>query len=195
MGIRCSVTRELHFQDCRIPASNMLYKENRGFRVAMDTLDKSRPGIGAQAVGIAQGALEDALRHAQQRVQFGQPITSFQAVQHILADMATAIEASRYLVYRAAVAVDNSESGASALAAMAKVMASDTSMKVTTDAVQVCGGTGYMREFPLEKRMRDAKITQIYEGSNQIQRNIIGLDLVRNAAGERIAGPFKISKI
>lgn len=182
MGIRCSVTRELHFQDCRIPASNMLYKESRGFRVAMDTLDKSRPGIGAQAVGIAQGAIEEALRHAQQRIQFGQPITSFQAVQHMLADMAMMVEASRWLVYRAAVAVDNDEKGASSLAAMAKVLASDTAMKVTTDAVQVCGGTGYMREFPLEKRMRDAKITQIYEGSNQIQRNIIGLDLVRSAA-------------
>ena len=182
MGIRCSVTRELHFQDCRIPASNMLYKESRGFRVAMDTLDKSRPGIGAQAVGIAQGALEESLRHAQQRVQFGQPITSFQAIQHLLADMATSIEAARWLVYRSAAAVDDGEKGASAIAAMAKVFASDMAMRVTTDAVQVAGGSGYMREYPLEKRMRDAKITQIYEGSNQIQRNIIGLDLVRSMA-------------
>jgi butyryl-CoA dehydrogenase len=182
MGIRASVTRELHFQDCRIPASNMLYKENRGFRVAMDTLDKSRPGIGAQAVGIAHGALYEALEFAKQRVQFGQPITAFQAIQHILADMATLVEAARNLVYRSAVAVDKDEKHASMLAAMAKVFASDVAMKVTTDAVQVCGGSGYMREYPLEKRMRDAKITQIYEGTNQIQRNIIALDLIRQTA-------------
>jgi alkylation response protein AidB-like acyl-CoA dehydrogenase len=182
MGIRTSITRELHFQDCRIPASNMLYKESRGFRVAMDTLDKSRPGIGAQAVGIAAGALRESLEFAQQRVQFGTPITSFQAIQHMLADMATAVEAARLLVYRSAVAVDNNERNSSSLAAMAKVFASDTAMKVTTDAVQVCGGSGYMREYPLEKRMRDAKITQIYEGTNQIQRNIIALELVRSTA-------------
>lgn len=181
MGIRTSVTRELHFQDARIPASNMLSKENRGFRVTMDTLDKSRPGIGAQAVGIAQGALEEAIDFARQRVQFGVPITSFQAVQHMLADMATATMAARQLVYRAGMAVDNEESNSSALAAMAKVFASDTAMKVATDAVQVCGGSGYMRDYPVEKRMRDAKITQIYEGSNQIQRTIIALDLIRHA--------------
>jgi alkylation response protein AidB-like acyl-CoA dehydrogenase len=182
MGIRCSVTRELHFDNVRVPASNMMYKENFGFRVAMDTLDKSRPGIGAQAVGIAAGAIEEALAFAKQRVQFGQPVTAFQAVQHLLANMATATEAARWLVYRAAQAVDQDEQGASALAAMAKVFASDTAMQVSTDAVQVCGGSGYMREYPLEKRMRDAKITQIYEGSNQIQRNIIGLELVRRTA-------------
>jgi alkylation response protein AidB-like acyl-CoA dehydrogenase len=181
MGIRCSVTRELHFDNVRVPASNMLYKVNRGFRVAMDTLDKSRPGIGAQAVGIAQGAIEDALEFAKQRVQFGHPITSFQAIQHMLADMAIAVEASRWLVYRAAVAVDNGEPVASSMAAMAKVLASDSAMRVTTDAVQVAGGTGYMREFTLEKRMRDAKITQIYEGTNQIQRNIIALDMIRRS--------------
>ena len=182
MGIRTSVTRELHFQDCRIPASNMLYKENRGFRVAMDTLNKSRPGIGAQAVGIADGALRESLEFAQQRVQFGKPVTSFQAVQHLLADMATGVEAARLLVYRSAQAVDLNEKGASSLAAMAKVFSSDVAMKVTTDAVQVCGGSGYMKEYPLEKRMRDAKITQIYEGTNQIQRNIIALDLIRSTS-------------
>jgi alkylation response protein AidB-like acyl-CoA dehydrogenase len=185
MGIRSSVTRELHFQDCRVPTSNLLYKENFGFRVAMDTLDKSRPGIGAQALGIAHGALREATEFAQNRVQFGQPVTGFQAVQHMLADMAIACEASRWLVYRSAVAVDNGEPGASAMAAMAKVFASDTAMKVTTDAVQVCGGSGYMREYPLEKRMRDAKITQIYEGTNQIQRNIIALDLIRRTARKK----------
>jgi alkylation response protein AidB-like acyl-CoA dehydrogenase len=185
MGIRTSVTRELHFQDCRIPASNMLYKENRGFRVAMDTLDKSRPGIGAQAVGIASGALEEAMDFATERVQFGQPVTGFQAVQHMLADMATAVEAARLLVYRGAVAVDEGDKRASQLAAMAKVYASDVAMKVTTDAVQVCGGSGYMKEYPLEKRMRDAKITQIYEGTNQIQRNIIALELIRQHAQKK----------
>lgn len=173
MGIRCSVTRELHFDNCRIPASHLLYKEGRGFRVAMDTLDKSRPGIGAQAVGIAAGAIEEALEFARTRVQFGQTIASFQAIQHMLADMATQVEAARWLVYRSAQAVDNGEPKASSLAAMAKVFASDTAMKVTTDAVQVCGGTGYMREYPVEKRMRDAKITQIYEGTNEIQRVVI----------------------
>ncbi|MFP4382033.1 MAG: acyl-CoA dehydrogenase family protein [Candidatus Sumerlaeia bacterium] len=180
MGIRCSVTRELHFQDCRVPASNMIYKENRGFRVTMDTLDNSRPGIGAQAVGIAHGALREALEFAHQRVQFGQPVTSFQAVQHLLADMAIQVEAARNLVYRAAYAMDQKDKAGSSLAAMAKVFASDTAMKVSTDAVQVCGGSGYMREYPVEKRMRDAKITQIYEGTNQIQRNIIALDLIRS---------------
>ncbi|HUT25898.1 MAG TPA: acyl-CoA dehydrogenase family protein [Sumerlaeia bacterium] len=182
MGIRCSVTRELHFEDCRIPAGCLLYKEGRGFRVAMDTLDKSRPGIGAQAVGIAAGAIEEALEFARTRVQFGQTIASFQAIQHMLADMATQVEAARWLVYRSAQAVDNDEPRASSLAAMAKVFASDTAMKVTTDAVQVCGGTGYMREYPVEKRMRDAKITQIYEGTNQIQRTIVALELIRAAA-------------
>ena len=160
----------------------MLYKENRGFRVAMDTLDKSRPGIGAQAVGIAEGALMEALNFANTRIQFGVKITSFQAVQHMLADMAIGVEASRALVYRSAYAVDHGEPNASSLAAMAKVFASDTAMKVTTDAVQICGGTGYMREYPVEKYMRDAKITQIYEGANQIQRNIIALDLIRKTA-------------
>lgn len=182
LGIRCSVTRELHFQDVRVPATAMLNKENRGFRVAMDTLDKSRPGIGAQAVGIAEGALMEALNFANTRIQFGVKISSFQAVQHMLADMATGIEAARALVYRGAYAVDTNEPNASSLAAMAKVFASDTAMKVTTDAVQICGGTGYMREYPVEKYMRDAKITQIYEGANQIQRNIIALELIRKTA-------------
>ena len=182
LGIRCSVTRELHFQDVRVPASNMLYKENRGFRVAMDTLDKSRPGIGAQAVGIAHGAMMEALNFANTRIQFGVKISSFQAVQHMLADMAIGVEAARALVYRGAYAVDHADPNASSLAAMAKVFASDTAMKVTTDALQVCGGTGYMREFPVEKYMRDAKITQIYEGANQIQRNIIALEMIRKTA-------------
>jgi len=185
MGIRCSTTCELHFSDCKIPASNLLYKESRGFRVAMDTLDKSRPGIGAQAVGIAQGAMEEAIKFAKQRVQFGQTIVSFQVIQHMLADMATAIEAARLLVYQAARAVDTNASDQSKIAAMAKVFASDTAMKVTTDALQICGGTGYMREYPLEKYMRDAKITQIYEGTNQIQRNIIALELIKESQSKK----------
>jgi butyryl-CoA dehydrogenase len=182
LGIRCSPTCELHFEDCKIPHDNMLYKENRGFRVAMDTFDKSRPGIGAQAVGIAQGALDEAIAFAKTRVQFGQPISSFQAIQHMLADMATQIEAARLLVYHAARAIDSDAKDASKLAAMAKVFASDTAMKVTIDAIQVCGGTGYMRDYPMEKYMRDAKITQIYEGTNQIQRTIIALALVRESS-------------
>lgn len=184
LGIRCSVTKELHFQDCRIPKENLLGKLNRGFRVAMDTLDKSRPGIGAQAVGIAQGALDQAIDFAYNRVQFGQKITSFQAIQHMLADMATSIQAARLMVYHGARAVDQGAKDASKLAAMAKVFASDTAMKVTTDALQVCGGTGYMREYPVEKYFRDAKITQIYEGTNQIQRNIIALELIREFASQ-----------
>jgi alkylation response protein AidB-like acyl-CoA dehydrogenase len=179
LGIRASTTRELHFEDVRVPAENLLYKENRGFRVAMDTFDKSRPGIGAQAVGIAQGAMEEAINFARQRVQFGQPVTSFQAIQHMLADIATNIEAARLLVYHAARAVDADASDASKLSAMAKTFASDVAMRSTVDAIQVCGGSGYMRDYPLEKYMRDAKITQIYEGTNQIQRTIIALELIK----------------
>jgi len=182
LGIRCSPTCELHFEDCKIARENMLYKENRGFRVTMNTLDKARPGIGAQAVGIAQGALDEAIAFAKNRVQFGQPISSFQAIQHMLADMATQIEAARLLVYHAARAVDCDAKDTAKIAAMAKVFASDVAMKVTVDAIQVCGGTGYMRDYPVEKYMRDAKITQIYEGTNQIQRTIIALALVKESS-------------
>jgi len=185
LGIRASATCELHFQDCRIPKENLIGREGQGFRVTMETLDKSRPGIGAQAVGIAQGALDQALEFATQRVQFGQPISSFQAVQHMLADLATQIEAARLLVYRAAQATDAGDPEASKLAAMAKVYASDTAMKAGVDGIQICGGTGYMRDYPMEKYMRDAKITQIYEGTNQIQRNIIALELVKEFAKKK----------
>ena len=185
MGIRCSDTRELHFDDCRVPAENLLGKEGQGFRVAMNTLDKSRPGIGAQAVGIAQGAFDEAMNFAQHRHQFGVPISSFQAIQHLLADMATAIEAARLMVYQAARMIDSGDKDGSRIAAMAKMFASDAAMKVTTDALQVCGGTGYMREYPVEKMMRDAKITQIYEGTNQIQRNVIALALIREAKAKK----------
>jgi butyryl-CoA dehydrogenase len=182
MGIRASLTKELVFEDCAIPASNMLGKEGQGFVIAMKTLDKSRPGIGAQAVGIAQGAFDTAVDYAKQRVQFGKPIIAFQAINFMLADMATQIEAGRALVYSVARYIDSGGKGFSKPAAMAKVFASDMAMKVTTDAVQVLGGYGYMREYPVEKMMRDAKITQIYEGTNQIQRLVIGHSIVKEAS-------------
>ncbi len=185
LGIRCSDTCELRFEDCRVPKENLLGKKNRGFLVAMATFEKSRPGIGAQAVGIAQGALDEAIEFARQRVQFGQPVSSFQAIQHMMADCAMQVEAARLLVYHAARAVDADAPDASKLSAMAKTFASDVAMKVTIDAIQMCGGSGYMREFPMEKYMRDAKITQIYEGTNQIQRTIIGLHLVKEAAARK----------
>ncbi len=182
MGIRCSATRELVFQDCKIHKSQILGKEGMGFIVAMRTLDMTRPGIGAQAVGIAQGALDESIKYARQRVQFGKPIISIQAIQHMLADMATQIEASRALVYSVARLVDSGSKEFTKEASMAKLIASDTAMFVTTQAVQILAGYGYMREYPVEKMMRDAKITQIYEGTNQIQRNQIGLALVKESA-------------
>ena len=185
LGIRCSDTRELRFENCRVPKENMLGKKNRGFRIAMNTFDKSRPGIGAQAVGIAAGALEEAIEFARTRIQFGQPVSSFQAIQHMMADCAMQIEAARLLVYQAARMVDANDPEASKISAMAKCYASDVAMKATIDCIQICGGNGYMREFPVEKYMRDAKITQIYEGTNQIQRTIIGLELIKEAAQKK----------
>ncbi len=182
MGIRSSIQKELVFEDCAIPASNLLGSEGQGFIIAMKTLDKSRPGIGAQALGIAQGAFEEATKYAKERVQFGKPIISFQAINFMLADMATQIEAARALVYSVARHIDTGAKGFSKYAAMAKVFASDMAMKVTTDAVQIFGGYGYMREYPVEKMMRDAKITQIYEGTNQIQRLVIGHSIVKEAS-------------
>lgn len=182
MGIRASSTRELVFDDCRIPKENVIGKEGLGFIIAMKTLDNARAGVGAQGVGVAQGAFEEAVKFARQRIQFGHPIISFQAVQHMLADMATEIEAARSLVYSVARYVDSGAKEISKQSAMAKVFATDVAMKVTTNAVQVMGGSGYMREYPVEKMMRDAKILQIYEGTNQIQRNVIGQALIREAA-------------
>jgi alkylation response protein AidB-like acyl-CoA dehydrogenase len=179
MGIRASATRELVFQDCRVPKTNILGKEGMGFLVAMRTLDQSRPGVASQAVGIAQGALDKAVAYAHERHQFGKPISSFQGMQFLLADMATQVEAARALTYAAARSIDSGEKDVSKVSAMAKVFASDTAMKVTTDAVQVFGGYGYMKEYPVEKMMRDAKITQIYEGTNQIQREVIALNLIK----------------
>ncbi len=185
MGIRCSATRELVFEDCRVPQENLIGREGMGFLIAMKTLDMTRPGIGAQSVGIAQGAFEEALKYSRERKQFGQSISSFQAIQHMLADMATQIEAARALVYAVARFIDSGAKEFSRESAMAKLFASDIAMNVTTNAVQIMGGYGYMRDYPVEKMMRDAKITQIYEGTNQIQRNIIALSLIKEASSWR----------
>jgi butyryl-CoA dehydrogenase len=183
MGIRASVTSELVFDNARVPAENLLAREGMGFIVAMKTFDISRPGVASQALGIAEGALEETLKYAHQRQQFGKNIVSFQGVQWMLADMAMQIEAARALIYGLADRIDRGETkDIGHLSAMAKVFASDVAMKVTTDAVQLLGGYGYMTDYPVEKMMRDAKITQIYEGTNQIQRNVIGTYLVREAA-------------
>ncbi|MFH0768702.1 MAG: acyl-CoA dehydrogenase family protein [Chloroflexota bacterium] len=182
MGIRASATRELVFEDCFVPEENLLGKEGMGFLVTLKTFDKVRPGIAAQAVGIAQGAMEAAVDYARQRVQFGHPIIALQAIQHMLADMAIQVEAARALTYAAARTVDSGAKQISEEAAMCKVFASDVAMKVTTDAVQVFGGVGYMRDYPIEKMMRDAKITQIYEGTNQVLRNTVALELRKRKA-------------
>ena len=181
LGIRASATREVIFTDCKVPKANLLSKEGMGFIVAMKTFDSSRPGVASQAVGIAQGAFDYAVEYARKRVQFGQPISNFQAIQHMLANMATDIEAARALVYATARMVDSGAKSVAKESAMAKLFASDTAMKVTVDAVQILGGYGYMREYPVEKYMRDAKITQIYEGTNQIQRNVIAAHLIKES--------------
>jgi alkylation response protein AidB-like acyl-CoA dehydrogenase len=178
MGIRASATCELVFEDCRIPKENLIGKEGSGFSVALRTLDRSRPGVAAQALGIAQGALDHALAYSRKRVQFGQPVSSFQATQFKFADMGTKIEAARALIYSVARMVDAGARDFSKEAAMAKLFASDVAMEVTTEAVQIFGGYGYMKEYPIEKYMRDAKITQIYEGTNQIQREEISKVLI-----------------
>lgn len=182
LGIRCSSTRELIFKDCFVPSSNLITKEGMGFIIAMKTFDNSRPGIAAQAIGIAQGALDLALKYANERVQFGQKISSFQGIQWMFADMATKIEAARALTYAVCRMIDRGEKDVSQESAQAKLFASDVAMEVTTNCLQVFGGYGYMREYPIEKYMRDAKITQIYEGTNQIQRNIIALKLIKSLA-------------
>ncbi|MEX2554244.1 MAG: acyl-CoA dehydrogenase family protein [Actinomycetota bacterium] len=179
MGIRGSPTREVILDGYRAEPEDLVGEENLGFTYAMRTLDFSRPTIGAQALGIAQGAFDLATAYAKERRQFGQPIAEFQGVGFMLADMAMRVEASRLLVYKAAAAVAEQDPRVSYWAAIAKAYASDTAMAVTTDAVQVLGGYGYMKDFPLERMMRDAKITQIYEGTNQIQRLVIARTLTR----------------
>ncbi len=185
MGIRASSTRELIFDNCRIPKNNIIAKEGMGFVVAMKTLDQSRTGVGAQGLGVAQGAFEEAVKFARDRHQFGHPIISFQAIQHMLADIAMQIEAARSLVYSVARYVDSGAKDLSKESAMAKTFATDVGMKVTIDALQIMGGAGYMKEYPVEKMMRDAKILQIYEGTNQIQRNVIGQALIKEAAKKK----------
>jgi len=182
MGIRTSATRELVFRNCLVPEANLLGKPGLGFVQAMRLFDKSRPGIGAQAVGLCQGALEAATDYAQERVQFDQPLITLPVVQQILADMAIQTEAARALVYAAARYVDSGAKNVTESSAAAKVFASDAAMKVTVDAVQICGGAGYMRDYPVEKMMRDAKILQIYEGTNQILRNAIAINLRKRKA-------------
>ena len=181
LGIRASSTRELIFTDCKVHKDNLLSREGMGFIIAMKTFDSSRPGVAAQAVGIAQGALDHAIKYAHERRQFNQPISSFQGIQFMLADMATQVEAARALIYASARMIDSGAKDISRASAMSKLFASDVAMKVTTDAVQVLGGYGYMRDYPVEKYMRDAKITQIYEGTNQIQRSVIALSLIKES--------------
>ena len=183
LGIRASATRELIFQDCRVPKENVLGRPGTGFFNAMKTFDMSRPGVAAQALGIAQGALDLAVNYSRERRQFGQPIAAFQGLRWMLADMAMKVEASRALIYAVARWIDSGKAKRSTMySAMTKCFASDVAMEVTTNAVQVFGGYGYMKEYPIEKYMRDAKITQIYEGTNQIQREEIGKGLISAAA-------------
>lgn len=178
LGIRSSTTYELVFEDCRVPKENLLGEVGQGFKIALSTLDGGRIGIGAQAVGIAQGAFDHALSYAREREQFGRPIGKFQGIQFMLADMATKIDAARLLVYRAAYLKDSGKPY-SKEAAMAKLYASETAMEVTTKAVQIFGGYGYTREYPVERMMRDAKITEIYEGTSEIQRVVIAANLLK----------------
>ena len=178
LGIRASPTVALHFTDCAIPAGQRLGAEGEGFKIAMATLDLTRPATGSMAVGLAQAALDAAVGYAKERQQFGQPIAAFQGIQFMLADMAMATHAARLMVHHAARQVDAGIRGNTLEASMAKCTAGDAAMKVATDAVQVFGGYGYTREFPVERFMRDAKIMQIYEGTNQIQRVIIAKELL-----------------
>ncbi len=184
MGIRASATRELVFRDCLIPEANIVGREGMGFIMTLRILDWSRPGIGAQALGVAQGALEAAVDYARQRVQFGHPIIALPAVQNMLADMAIQIEAARALIYAVARTIDSGAKQFTEESAMAKVFSSDVAMEVTTKAVQIFGGAGYMRDYPVEKMMRDAKITQIYEGANEMLRGTIAAEL-RKRRGQR----------
>jgi len=182
MGIRASSTRELVFKNCLIPEGNMVGREGMGFIMTMKVLDLSRPGIAAQATGLAQGALEAAVDYARQRIQFGHPIIAIPVVQNMLADMAIQVEAARLMTYAVARTIESGAKQFTEESAMAKVFASDTAMRVTTDAVQIMGGAGYMRDYPTEKMMRDAKITQIYEGANEVLRGAIAAELRKRKA-------------
>jgi acyl-CoA dehydrogenase len=179
LGIRGSPTAALHLTDCEVPVENRLGEEGEGYKIALKVLDGSRPAVGAQAVGIGQAALDASVAYAKERHQFGQPIAAFQGIQFMLADMAIGVHASRLLVHHAAALVDRGAPKTALESSMAKCFAADTAVKVATDAVQIFGGYGYTREYPVERFMRDAKITQIYEGTNQIQRVVIARELTR----------------
>jgi alkylation response protein AidB-like acyl-CoA dehydrogenase len=187
MGIKGSTTGELFFSDCRVPAANLIGEEGDGFKIAMRILDRSRPGIAAQALGIAQGATDYALEYAKSRETMGEPIAEHQLVAAKLADMETRCEAGRGLLYKAGLMMDEDAPGLTKLSAMAKLFCSDTAMDVTTEAVQILGGYGYIKEYPVERMMRDAKITQIYEGTNEIQRLVIAREMVREARSSVLA--------
>jgi alkylation response protein AidB-like acyl-CoA dehydrogenase len=186
MGIRASPTYQLHFDNCKIPKENLLGREGGGLLVAQATFDVSRPGVAAQALGIAQGAMDEAFAYARTRRQFGQAVISFQSMQHKLANMAMEIEAARALLYQTARLISaGGKQRWTKESAMVKCYCSDVAMRVTVEAVQMCGGIGYMRDFPVEKFMRDAKITQIYEGTNEIQRNEIAMMMIKEAAQKK----------
>jgi alkylation response protein AidB-like acyl-CoA dehydrogenase len=187
MGIKGSTTGELFFNDCRVPAGNLIGDEGEGFKIAMRILDRSRPGIAAQALGIAQGATDYALEYAKNRETMGEPIAEHQLVAGKLADMETRCEAARGLLYKAGSMIDEDAPGLTKVSAMTKLFCSDTAMEVTTDAVQILGGYGYIKEYPVERMMRDAKITQIYEGTNEIQRLVIAREMVREARSSVLA--------
>jgi alkylation response protein AidB-like acyl-CoA dehydrogenase len=181
MGIKGSTTGEIFFDDCRIPADNLLGEEGEGFRIAMRVLDRSRPGIGAQGLGLAQGATDYALEYAKNRETMGVPIAQHQLIAAMLADMETKCEAARGLLYKCGQTIDEGIDGPelTKISAMAKLYCTDVAMEVTTDAVQILGGYGYIQEYPVERMMRDAKITQIYEGTNQIQRLVIAREMLK----------------
>jgi alkylation response protein AidB-like acyl-CoA dehydrogenase len=190
MGIKGSTTGEIFFNDCRIPADNLLGEEGEGFRLAMRILDRSRPGIGAQGLGLAQGATDYALEYAKSRETMGKPIAEHQLIAATLADMETKCEAARGLLYKCGQLIDEGADGAdlTKISAMAKLYCTDVAMEVTTDAVQILGGYGYIQEYPVERMMRDAKITQIYEGTNQIQRLVIAREMVKEQRTSLLAG-------
>jgi alkylation response protein AidB-like acyl-CoA dehydrogenase len=190
MGIKGSTTGEVFFNDCRVPAENLLGEEGEGFKIAMRVLDRSRPGIGAQALGIAQGATDYALEYAKSRETFGKPIAEHQLIAAKLADMETMCEAARGLLYKVGAMIDDGIDAPdlTKASAQAKLLCSDVAMMATTEAVQVLGGYGYMKEYPVERMMRDAKITQIYEGTNEIQRLVIAREMVRENRASLLAG-------
>jgi alkylation response protein AidB-like acyl-CoA dehydrogenase len=190
MGIKGSTTGEIFFNECRVPADNLLGEEGEGFRIAMRILDRSRPGIGAQGLGLAQGATDFALEYARSRETMGKPIAQHQIIAAKLADMETRCEAARGLLYKVGLMIDEDapEEELTKLSAMAKLFCTDVAMDVTTEAVQILGGYGYMQEYPLERMMRDAKITQIYEGTNEIQRLVIAREMLKESRAFLLAG-------